>query len=116
MTEGDLQRRIMLALSERGCRVFRNNTGRLQDATGRWVRFGLCVGSSDIIGWTKDGRFLAVEVKAPHGKMTTAQHYFLAAVRAAGGVAIEARSVEDAVAGVTLHPEKAGRTVTGRMG
>jgi hypothetical protein len=84
-----------LAASERGARVFRNNTGKLQDKTGRWVDFGLCVGSSDLIGLTQDGRFLAIEVKRPGEKATQAQERFIEMVNSMGGVAFVATSAKD---------------------
>lgn len=51
MNESELTLRILDALqrSETGL-YWRNNTGRLQDRTGRWVSYGLGVGSPDIIG------------------------------------------------------------------
>lgn len=33
-------------------RLFRNNTGAWKDPSGRIVKYGLCKGSSDLIGWT----------------------------------------------------------------
>lgn len=63
----------------------------------RMMTFGLCVGSSDIIGIAPDGRFLAIEVKTPKGRPTTEQLRFIEAVKAAGGIAGIARSVEDAL-------------------
>lgn len=97
MREQAIQKRIMVALSEAGCIVWRNNTGVLKDARGIPVKFGLCPGSSDLIGIDPEGRFLAVEVKQPKGKVTAKQQQFIEAVRAAGGVAGVARSVEDAL-------------------
>lgn len=115
--ETRLQHEIMLALSEAGCTVFRNNTGQawlgkpihqagdqvtLQGA--HKIPFGLCVGSADLIGIAPDGRFLAVEVKVPEsgsrraGRVSPEQRDFLAAVNAAGGIGGIARSVEDALA------------------
>jgi len=108
--ETRIQNRILLALSEAGCTVWRNET------SGAWVgkqihrdgdqvtlinahmmTFGLAVGSSDIIGITPEGRFLAVEVKTPKGRPTKEQLRFIEAVRAAGGIAGIARSVEEAL-------------------
>lgn len=111
MGEGTLQSHIMVAQSQEGARVFRNNVGRFMDAVGRWVRFGLCVGSSDLIGWKsititqemvgkKVAVFLATEVKLPNGKLTKQQEQFLSVVRQAGGIAICARSVEQSVEGL----------------
>lgn len=89
--------RIMLALAEAGCLVWRQNTGAYRDPDGRLVRYGLCVGSSDIIGVAPDGRFLAIEVKTKTGRATEAQQRFIAAVIAKGGRAGIARSPEEAV-------------------
>ncbi len=95
--ERNIQAEIMLALSKAGCLVWRNNTGALQDKTGRLVRYGLCKGASDIIGVCPDGRFLAVEVKTTKGRLTEDQERFIAAVRRSGGRAGVARCVDDAL-------------------
>jgi len=69
----------------------------LPDKSGRWVQYGLCVGSSDLIGWRKsDGRFVALEVKLPGKHPTDAQINFIAQAKKAGCLAGVARSVEDA--------------------
>lgn len=96
-SEANIQNDILVALSKAGATVWRNNTGALQDKTGRLVRYGLCKGSSDIIGICPDGRFLAVEVKKTTGRVTEDQVRFIDAVRAKGGRAGVARSVEDAL-------------------
>lgn len=95
--EANIQKQIMMALSEAGAIVWRNNTGVLKDNRGRPVKFGLCVGSSDLIGICPDGRFLAVEVKAAKGKATDAQDRFISAVRRMGGRAGVARSAQEAL-------------------
>jgi len=65
-------------------RVYRQNTGR----RGR-VSFGLCVGSSDLIGWDLiGGRFVAIELKVPGKEPDEAQAAFLEAVNRAGGIGI----------------------------
>jgi hypothetical protein len=97
MKEANIQAQIMLALSKAGCIVWRNNTGALTDKTGRLVRYGLCKGSSDIIGVCPDGRFLAVEVKSAKNRLTQDQERFISAVKASGGRAGVARSVDDAM-------------------
>jgi len=111
MTEGDLMRAIMLAVSERGARVFRNNVaqgwvgeliwknnfGTIKLRNARPLHAGLCNGSSDLVGWTKDGRMLAIEVKTRTGRVTEEQETFLMSVRDAGGIAGVARSVEEAL-------------------
>lgn len=109
MSEQAIQQRIRLALSKGPTRLWRNNTGALRDANGQLVRYGLCAGSSDLIGYrtitiTPDmvgqrlAVFAAVEVKAPKGRPTPEQTAFLEHVRAAGGIAGIARSVEEAAA------------------
>lgn len=85
-SETDILQACRLAASEAGAVVFRNNTGKLQDKNGRWVDFGLCVGSSDLIGWYK-GKFLAIEVKKPGKKPKSQQLNFIDAVNNAGGIA-----------------------------
>ena len=99
MKENNLSRTIQIAASERGHRLFRNNIGKLKDARGQWVAFGVGgTGGSDLIGWTKHGVFAAVEVKVPGGRVRPEQEAFIAAVRASGGKAGIARSVEDMIA------------------
>ena len=101
--------------------LWRNNTGSLQDATGRWVQFGLCEGSADLVGCLTIAagpsyaavqaaidedrrlvtervvaRFLAVEVKRPGEKPSAAQAAWLDVVRRAGGIAGVVTGVEEA--------------------
>ncbi len=107
MNETNLMHSIMLA--NHGCRLFRNQTGALKDETGRLVKFGLCKGSSDLIGMKsititpdmvgkKIAAFVAIEVKTPNGKPTPEQLHFVNRVKELGGLAGIARSVEDALA------------------
>ena len=107
--ETALMHKVLAALSEAGCLVFRSNTGTAwqgqrvyQDAgtvtlsNSRMITFGLCVGASDIIGIVR-GRFLAVEIKTDKGSATKEQLNFIDAVNAAGGIAGVVRSVEEAL-------------------
>ena len=111
MTETSLVRSLLTVAAAFGARWFRNNVGRLRDLTGRYVTYGLCVGSSDVIGWTPItigpehvGRTLAVftafECKVGRNVTTVEQGAFLAAVKAQGGIAAVVRRVEDADAAV----------------
>jgi hypothetical protein len=50
MSEHEIQQRIRLACGQGPVRLWRNNSGALVDQQGRLVRFGLCKGSSDLIG------------------------------------------------------------------
>lgn len=73
--------------------VERQNTGAAV-VGGRFIRFGW-PGCSDLIGMLRDGRFMAVEVKAPKGGLRPEQAVFLDRVRAGGGVAFVARDLRD---------------------
>lgn len=98
MKESDIQRLIMLALSEAGCVIWRNNVGVLKNSAGIPIKFGLCVGSSDLVGIAPGGQFLAVEIKTPTGRATPEQLRFIDAVRKRGGIAGIARSPGEALA------------------
>lgn len=70
---------------------WRNNTGAVQIAPGRFMRFGK-KGSSDILGILPGGRLLCVECKAPkNGKLSPEQKQFLADVQGLGGLAVVVR-------------------------
>lgn len=86
MKETDLLQLVRLKASQLGATLWRNNTGKLQDKNGRWVTFGLCVGSCDLIGHLR-GRFTAIEVKQPGKKPTPEQQAFIDSVNKAGGIA-----------------------------
>jgi hypothetical protein len=58
------------------------------------MSFGL-KGSSDILGLLPGGRFLAVECKAEHGRLSPEQQEFLSDIKAMGGMAIVAKSWTD---------------------
>lgn len=98
MSEIDIQNEIRIALSQRGIVIFRNNLGVLQDKKGNFVRYGLGnPGGSDLIGLTPEGRFIAIEVKIPSGKVTEDQENFLNVIKKNGGISGVARSVEEAL-------------------
>lgn len=97
-SEANIQALILMALSQAGCLVWRQDTGAYKDPkSGRLIRYGLCKGSSDVIGICPDGKFLAVEVKTKTGRVRPEQEAFIAAVKRAGGRAGVARSVGDAL-------------------
>lgn len=79
--------------------LWRNNTGRLQDRTGRWVTYGLGVGGADLVGMLKgSGRFFACEIKLPGKSLTPEQVAWHRIVNASGGLAFVAHSVDEAMA------------------
>ncbi len=107
MSEAAIQQDIRLALGQTpGLRVFRNNVGAIKDRNNRLVRYGLCTGSADLIGWQsvvithamvgqRFARFVSIEVKTPTGRLSPEQETWQAAVQKAGGIAVVARSVDD---------------------
>jgi len=124
MTEHAIQQRILLACGTGSVRLWRNNvgTGWAGQATkvtpgnlravaqalrpgdvvirqGRPLHAGLCVGSSDLIGYRQvDGvaQFVALEVKSATGRASKDQVQFLEHIRGAGGCAGVVRNVDDA--------------------
>jgi hypothetical protein len=129
-TETDLVRRIMLRLGIiTGVRLFRNNTGTAWQGNGSYVvpnamridvqkgdvvirqgriiHFGLCKGSSDLIGFKSVaitpemvGKpiavFMAAEIKTPSGKATEEQIAFIETVNRFGGLGFIARTEDEA--------------------
>jgi hypothetical protein len=112
--EAAILREIHLALGRRAdVRLFRNTVGvayagRVIERTGsrltlehaRTITHGLAPGSPDLVGWVTlangCGVFLGVEVKAAQGRLMVEQSKFLAAIERAGGIAICARSADEA--------------------
>lgn len=104
MTETERLNAIRLAASQRGWRLWRNNSGVLLDRRGVPVRYGLAneskamntqFKSGDLIGWTDDGRFISIEDKPVGGVIEPAQIRWRDLVRASGGIAIIAYGPED---------------------
>lgn len=117
--EGRLMREIMLAASKAGARLQRMNAGvawtggpitRNADGsvTIKNARpfHGVVRGVSDLCGWDATGRFVAIEVKTPTGRVTKDQLAFIEAVRRSGGRAGVARTVPDALAILTAPPSE----------
>ena len=107
MSEQELQQRIRLELGNGPVRLWRNNVGALRDERGRLVTYGLCKGSSDLIGLRQVligpehlgqtlAVFTAIEVKAPGGRLREEQRSFLALVERFGGYCGVARSAAEA--------------------
>ena len=124
MSEHEIQQRILLACGSGTTRLWRNNvgTGWAGQATtvtaanagaigqtlrpgdvvvrqGRPLHAGLCVGSSDLIGYRQVGgiaQFVAIEVKSERGRPSLQQAQFLDHIQTAGGCAGIARCIGDA--------------------
>ena len=94
--ETALMRKIMVALSEAGCFVMRTNSGVYYDSQGNRVTIGF-KGLSDLIGYTPEGKFFALEIKTPAGRASLEQIAFIENCYRSGAVAGFARSVDDAL-------------------
>lgn len=114
LDHGELIDAIINEASERGLALlFRNQTGLakyLNKKTGKVSMVPYGVGPSkvkgrkrggglDLIGLRrKDGKFVAIDAKVGNDKLSENQKMFIRWVISAGGVAGEARSVEQAIA------------------
>ena len=108
--ETKIQQDIRLAVGqEKNLRLFRNETGMLPDPrTGKWVQFGLCKGSSDLIGFKeivideshigqKLAVFISLEVKTNTGRISKIQQNWLTLIKNSGGISGVVRSIDDAI-------------------
>ena len=112
-SEHEIQQRIRLACGRGAVRLWRNNTGALVDQQGRLVRFGLCKGSSDLIGLRsleitpalvgqRIAQFVALEIKTDCGIVSPEQRAFLKLVQQLGGLGSVCRSIAEAQAALDL--------------
>lgn len=122
MSERNIQAAIRLALGGRDACLWRNESGSTVPCTlaelkacledpariHRLLRrgmlnYGLCKGSSDLIGVRRDGRFVALEVKTPGGRHRPEQERFVELVQSFGGLAGFVTSVEEARNIINAH-------------
>jgi hypothetical protein len=92
--EGRVKAAILRYLERHGFFAWNNPSGAVQIRPGKFLRFGK-KGSADILGCLPGGKFLAVECKAPAGRLAPEQSAFMEKVRGLGGVAIVARSFKE---------------------
>jgi len=137
--EGNVITFVQIDASAKGWRLFRNSVGQawvgrkigqlkgnsIVIADPRRVKYGLCVGSSDLIGWrplkiTQDmvgqtlAQFAAVECKTEgYNKTTEKQSNFLQQVSDSGGAAFIARG--DGKGGVKIIEIIKNRTLKRRF-
>ena len=95
-TEAGVQRAVLEHLQYHPLVAFamRINAGAIKTEKGALVRMAPA-GTSDIIGMLRDGRFLAVEIKAGKNKPTQLQQEFMDQVNEDGGLAFCAWAVDD---------------------
>lgn len=96
--EQDILKQCLQWLALKGFFCWRSNVGARAitqpNGSRTFVRFGL-KGSSDILGLTRQGQFLAIEVKRKGNKPTPEQEAFLSSIRKSGGLAFVVTSVEE---------------------
>ena len=123
MSEQNIQNKIRLSVSQKTkTTLFRNNTGNVWTGVvknttdgGKYIQnprpfiAGLCVGSSDLIGWTervitsdmvgqKIAVFTALEVKdIKKSKTSPEQLNFIEKVKNSGGIAGVVKSSDEAI-------------------
>lgn len=96
--EKDIQKAILDYLNLKGIFCWKEHSGGLPVDNGqRFIPIGLR-GKSDILGIIQGGRFLAIEVKRPKGKVSVEQRLFLEKINEKGGIAFVATSVDDVIA------------------
>jgi hypothetical protein len=88
--EGRVKAACLRYLEKRGIKAWNNPSGAVRIVPDRWLHFGK-KGSADILGILPGGRFLAVECKAPDGRLSPEQREFLADIKALGGLAVMVR-------------------------
>ena len=94
--ETNIGNEICVALSKRGCKIFRSQSGHFYTKYGSEIVIGV-VGESDYHGHRKDGKAFYIETKTDKGKLSKDQKKFLRAMYESGALAGVARSVDDAL-------------------
>lgn len=110
MSERDIQTAVRLAVGRLpGVVLWRNNVGVSERWNGRAperIVYGLAPGSADLVGLVMRedgfGRFIALEVKTPAGRISPEQKLWHDLVNRLGGYAAVVRSVEEAITAVEL--------------
>ena len=95
--ETGIQNKIMVELSKRKCKVFREQSGLLYTPYGERIRVGV-VGKSDLQGHRfVDGKCFYIETKTATGEKRKEQEKFIKAMQESNALAGFARSTEDAL-------------------
>lgn len=99
MRESDVQRLILGWLLTQGIFAWRNQSqGTYDAAVGRYRannQVGALKGVPDILGILRDGRLLAIEVKAANGRVSPEQAAWIERANHLGAVAFVARYLDD---------------------
>ena len=76
-SESRIQAEILLAINQRGHRLYRSNAGTIKDErTGSWIKL-FPKGFPDTVGFHRDtGKFIVIEVKNKAGRLSKDQIAF----------------------------------------
>ncbi|MCY1595437.1 VRR-NUC domain-containing protein [Staphylococcus pettenkoferi] len=97
MTEQKIQNEIILAINQRGHRLFRANAGKVITKDNRVIKL-LPKGFPDTFGYRKsDGKFIAIEVKTESGRLRSEQKKFKAFAETQNILYGIATNVEEAI-------------------
>ena len=97
MSEQKIQNEIILAINQRGHRLWRANAGKVITKDNRIIKL-LPKGFPDTFGYRKsDGKFIAIEVKTDKGKLRPEQIKFKDFAEKQNILYGIARSVNDAI-------------------
>lgn len=97
MTEQQIQNEIILAINQRGHRLWRANAGKVITRDNRVIKL-LPKGFPDTFGFRKsDGKFIAIEVKTENGRLRPEQKKFKAFAESQNILYGVARSVDEAI-------------------
>jgi hypothetical protein len=113
MLEKDIQREILNYLLFNGFFVWRQNSGVITRG-GHMYSAGI-KGQPDIVGMTKDGRWLGIEVKNVKGIQNFNQKQFEQNVLDSKGIYILARSLDDVLEAFKLHKIEVSPTLSGEV-
>lgn len=91
-----IQKQILDYLKLKRIFCWKNSTVGIKKANGSFIPSGM-TGISDILGLTKEGRFIAIEVKRTGNKTTPSQDIFMENIRKNGGIAVLAYSLDDVI-------------------
>lgn len=98
ISEHEIQSRILVAVSQHRCTIFRSNVGKVKTNDGRWFDTGLPKGHPDLYGFKwSNGKVFYLEIKNAKGKPRQDQirfHHMLTSHHIIHGIA---RSVDDAL-------------------
>ncbi|QGH73305.1 MAG: VRR-NUC domain protein [Siphoviridae sp. cttb18] len=94
--ESQIQKTILDYLHLKGCVAFKHrNVGIFKQKTKQYIPLSFGEkGISDIIGCTRDGRFIAIEVKRKGGRLSEEQKLFLQKIEKSGGIALVAYDLD----------------------